>query len=53
MRTHFLPSVEELQQRYGSGAASRLYLIRPDGYVGFRCTTSELPRLQQYLEELT
>jgi 2-polyprenyl-6-methoxyphenol hydroxylase-like FAD-dependent oxidoreductase len=53
LKLFLLPPVPELQQRYGYGAESRLYLIRPDGYVGFRCLETELPRLQQFLQELT
>ena len=52
LRMYLLPPVPELLRRYGSGAAARLYLIRPDGYVGFRCTMGELPQLQQYLKEI-
>ena len=32
----------EVAQRYGSAAMA--YLIRPDGYVGFRCGWSDLSR---------
>jgi hypothetical protein len=52
LRAHVLPTVPELQRRYGVGAESKLYLIRPDGYVGFRCLASELPRLQEFLQSL-
>lgn len=33
---------------YGADEAC-LYLVRPDGYVGFRCLTSQEPRLADYL----
>ena len=32
----------EVAKRYGSAGAA--YLIRPDGYVGFRCTLNDMPR---------
>ena len=53
LRLYLLPATQELQRRYGVGAQPELYLIRPDGYVGFRCLASELPRLQDFLQELT
>ncbi len=41
----------ELARRYGSAAMA--YLIRPDGYVGFRGTWSDLPRhLPAHLSKL-
>ena len=41
----------ETAARYGSAAMA--YLIRPDGYVGFRCAWSELPqRLPAHLAKL-
>jgi len=41
----------EVAARYGSIPAA--YLIRPDGYVGFRCNGGEVAtHLPQYLTEL-
>ena len=35
------------------GAAPAAYVIRPDGYVGFRCGESQLPmQLQRYLDKI-
>jgi NADPH-dependent dioxygenase len=53
LRLYLLPAMPELQRRYGVGAQPEVYLIRPDGYVGFRCLASELPRLQEFLQDLT
>jgi hypothetical protein len=41
----------ELHQTYGAGAES-LYLIRPDGYIGFRSQPVEKEALLQYLSQL-
>jgi 2-polyprenyl-6-methoxyphenol hydroxylase-like FAD-dependent oxidoreductase len=41
----------ELHQTYGAGAES-LYLIRPDGYIGFRSQPVEKEPLLQYLRQL-
>jgi hypothetical protein len=41
----------EVAAHYGSAPAA--YLIRPDGYVGFRCPAREMPaRLPHYLADL-
>lgn len=39
----------DIGRRYGSTAHDRLYLIRPDGYIGFRSALSELPALEARL----
>lgn len=38
-------------QRYGAGA-NCMYLIRPDGYVGFRCQPMDLNLLVDYLKRI-
>src|SRR5262249_50864866 len=40
-----LPSSEALYKRYGQ-ADGRLYLIRPDGYIGFKCAANEATMLE-------
>lgn len=39
----------DLHRRYGA-ASECLYLIRPDGYIGFRCQPAEWLTLKAYLE---
>jgi hypothetical protein len=46
-----LDTEQELHQRYGARAES-LYLIRPDGYIGFRSQPTLKEALLQYLNKL-
>ena len=46
-----LDGEQSLHHRYGADTAC-LYLVRPDGYVGFRSLPPQLERLQGYLDEL-
>ena len=46
-----LPPSAELLRRYGESERDRLVLLRPDGYVGFRCLATELPRLEAHLTD--
>jgi 2-polyprenyl-6-methoxyphenol hydroxylase-like FAD-dependent oxidoreductase len=41
----------DLEHRYGAGAEC-LYLIRPDGYIGYRCQPASGERLLAYLAKL-
>jgi hypothetical protein len=50
LRTFSLPAGQDLERRYGRGEADRLYLIRPDGYVGFRCEAGDADRLARHLQ---
>jgi NADPH-dependent dioxygenase len=45
-----LPSAA-LAARYGASGDDRLLLIRPDGYVGFRCNASDVAALEARLSE--
>jgi 2-polyprenyl-6-methoxyphenol hydroxylase-like FAD-dependent oxidoreductase len=40
-----------LHHRYGAGSEC-LYLIRPDGYIGFRSLPADRPDLSRYLEKI-
>jgi 2-polyprenyl-6-methoxyphenol hydroxylase-like FAD-dependent oxidoreductase len=42
----------DLEAQYGADARTRLYLVRPDGYVGFRCLAAEADRMAAHLEAL-
>jgi NADPH-dependent dioxygenase len=46
-----LPANAEMALRYGFGAEDRLYLIRPDGYVGFRAGLGDSERIASYLQQ--
>jgi len=46
-----LPSSEALSKRYGTGDG-RLFLVRPDGYIGFKCAANEAPLLEASLQGL-
>jgi hypothetical protein len=46
-----LPVSDALSKRYGP-SDGRLFLIRPDGYVGFKCSANEAPLLEANLNGL-
>ena len=46
-----LPKSEALSKRYGP-SDGRLILVRPDGYIGFKCATEEVQLLEATLEDL-
>jgi len=49
--TLFLDADRSLHRRYGCHGAG-LYLIRPDGYVGYRSHTADRERLLAYLKTI-
>ena len=46
-----VPPSPALAARYGASADDRLVLLRPDGYVGFRCKAAEVAQLEARLHE--
>ena len=48
VKTEVLPPSAALSTRYGSNGG-RLFLIRPDGYVGFKATVAETAILEAHL----
>lgn len=40
----------KLKQYYGQSDEGRLYFVRPDGYIGFRCLFSEVDIFYAYLQ---
>ncbi|MDT8397353.1 MAG: FAD-dependent monooxygenase [Pseudomonadales bacterium] len=50
LKTCTLEPSPALEARYGKDVRSRLYLIRPDGYVGFRCPAADARALEACLE---
>jgi NADPH-dependent dioxygenase len=51
LKFHALDASTDLDDYYGRGPEDRLYLIRPDGYIGYRCLSSEADRLASHLGE--
>ncbi len=52
LQSHTVAPSPSLAKHYGESARDRLFLLRPDGYVGFRCLASEAVRLESYLAGL-
>ena len=50
LRSHVLSRSPALEKYYGRHQQGRLYLIRPDGYIGYRCLAAEADRLDDHLQ---
>lgn len=50
LRTHVINMEPGLERYYGNDTRDRLYLIRPDGYIGYRCLLAEADQFEKYLE---
>ena len=46
-----MPRSPALSAVYGP-EDGRMYLMRPDGYVGFKCPAGEVGLLEQYLDDV-
>jgi NADPH-dependent dioxygenase len=51
LRGHALEPSADLTRAYGDCDEDRLYLIRPDGYVGYRCRLADAEKLSAHLDE--
>lgn len=49
LRVHDLGISPAFRVRYGLGEGAAVYLVRPDGYIGYRCRPGDIPRLGDYL----
>ena len=49
VRTHAVEYTPSLEAAYSTDDDTHLYLIRPDGYIGFRCRAHEADRLTHHL----
>jgi len=52
LEAHVVPPRPEVVKHYGSATHDRFFLLRPDGYVGFRCFATESDKLEAYLAHL-
>ena len=50
MKTVILDAMPDIDEPYGADLRTRFFLIRPDGYIGFKCLASEAARLEEFLE---
>jgi hypothetical protein len=48
VKAEILPKSEALSKRYGT-SDGRLFLVRPDGYIAFKCKIEEAGLLEAYL----
>lgn len=46
-----LGASQTFQSRFGIGDTPAIYLVRPDGYIGFRCQPGELNVLESFLTQ--
>ncbi len=51
LNCHKVDASAGLEEYYGRGPEDRLYLIRPDGYIGYRCLASEVDRIHAHFGE--
>jgi NADPH-dependent dioxygenase len=51
VEAHVVSPSPGVAKEYGSDTRDRLFLLRPDGYVGFRCLASEAERLEAHLAD--
>jgi NADPH-dependent dioxygenase len=51
LQGYVLPRTAALEEQYATSPRDRLYLVRPDGYVGFRCHADQGERLAAHLGE--
>lgn len=51
VQVYHLDDSAAFRARYGIGDAPVIYLVRPDGYIGFRCLTDSIASLERFLEE--
>jgi hypothetical protein len=51
LAVELLPRSEALSKRYGA-SDGRLILVRPDGYIGFKCALGEVRFLEAALESM-
>jgi NADPH-dependent dioxygenase len=49
LESHVLEPSPGLEKAYGVDDEARLYLLRPDGYLGARCRVRDAERLERYL----
>lgn len=50
LETHVIAGSPDIDASYGARDEAELLLIRPDGYIGYRCTTAACEELEQYLD---
>ncbi len=49
LEAHVVAPSPDVTRHYGESTHDRFFLLRPDGYVGFRCLVTEADKLEAYL----